>query len=321
MAKLSELINQMIQKILESAEWTSANPTHINTLIQVNEIDSPDFEKNIEEIIDRKEKEVTKKATTPDTDKKKDTLKLDDTTKRKIDSHDESLSLFESGNVGQLQGFTTEQFGNIRNFATDPFGFVVGRFLRKFKTGLGVLFIATVAGLVAKFLIGELFAEGRPLDRRFREMVDQQIIKFLDRKEQQELKQAFKSIITTTQPGLRGQSLRGQIGGNFFTPGRIPSSNVKQPNLAAKARDLITGPVPITEEEILKPIDIINDPVVVTIAKIAIETPGPIFSNLVIKPIIDYVSRNPNTSDSRKKSYDKLSVQQKRAQLGWFGRR
>lgn len=54
MGKISELINQMIQKVLESAEWTSANPTHVNTLIQVNEIDNPDFEQEIKQLISNK---------------------------------------------------------------------------------------------------------------------------------------------------------------------------------------------------------------------------------------------------------------------------
>jgi len=51
MGKISELINGMIQKILESAEWTSANPTHINTLIQVNAVENPDFEDEIKKIL------------------------------------------------------------------------------------------------------------------------------------------------------------------------------------------------------------------------------------------------------------------------------
>ncbi len=41
---LSDEINRMIQTALESLEITSANPTHINTVIQVNQLENPDLE-------------------------------------------------------------------------------------------------------------------------------------------------------------------------------------------------------------------------------------------------------------------------------------
>ena len=180
---------------------------------------------------------------------------------------------------------------------------MVAGFLKKFRTGLGILFIAAIATQVAKFLIDELHGAGRPLDTRFREIVDQQIIKFLERKEQAELKAGFKSIITTTQGGLRGESLRGQIGGNFITPGRIPSRNVQQ------------------AEESRTPIDLKTDPVVNAIFNAVIELTGPLLSNLVIKHIITYANRNPHSLDVRRKSYESMSVWQKRASFGGWGRR
>ncbi len=181
----------MIQTVLESAEWTSANPTHINTLIQINAIDNPDLEEEFGETI--KDSEMG----------------------QKIDSIDK-------GNLGDIKQMSTEQFGNIRQLAVNPFSFLTRTILKKLKTGAGLLFIIAIAVEVAKFLLLELFKPGRIFDIRFREEIDKQIIKFLERKEQQELKQGFKSIITTTIGGLRGDSLRGQIGGNFYSEDRIP---------------------------------------------------------------------------------------------------
>jgi len=296
LAKFSELITQVIRTILESSTWTSAGGTRIeNFLNEFRGASDVDFESEIKKIIDDSSKD--KKGV-----KAKDT-QIDDRTKKKIDKNDETLSLFKDGNVGQLQGFTSQQFGNVRGFASDPFGFVVAGFLKKFKTGLGILFIVAIATQVAKFLIDELHGVGRPLDTRFREIADQQIIKFLERKEQAELKAGFRSIITTTQGGLRGESLRGQIGGNFITPGRIPSRNVQQ---AAESRT---------------PIDLKTDPVVNAVFNTVIELTGPIFSNLVIKPIITYSNRNPHSIDVRRKSYESMSVWQRRASFGGFGRR
>ena len=44
---LSDEINRMILKIVESLEITSANPTHTNTVIQANQMDTPDLESMI----------------------------------------------------------------------------------------------------------------------------------------------------------------------------------------------------------------------------------------------------------------------------------
>lgn len=186
MGKISETINKMIQTTLESAEFTSADPTHINTLIQVNEVENPDIEDDFNTGFD------------------------DSPAGRKVEA-------FDKGNVGDIQNLSTQQFGNIRSVATNPFGFITKTLLKKLRSGAGILFIVAIAVEVAKFLILEMFKPGRPFDIRFRELIDKQLIKFLERKEQQELKQGFKSIITTTIGGLRGDSLRGQIGGNFFS--------------------------------------------------------------------------------------------------------
>ena len=60
----------MIQRILESAEFTSANPTHVNTLIQVNAVDNPDFETQIKKLVEQETKNL--KNSTTDTDVLKD---------------------------------------------------------------------------------------------------------------------------------------------------------------------------------------------------------------------------------------------------------
>ena len=79
------------------------------------------------------------------------------------------------------------------------------------------MFIVAIAVEVAKFLIDEMFKPGRAFDQRFREQINRQIIQFTTRKEQEELRAGYKSVITTTMGGLRGGILRGQIGGNFYS--------------------------------------------------------------------------------------------------------
>jgi len=83
--------------------------------------------------------------------------------------------------------------------------------------------IAAITIEVINYIKDQLYGPGRIFDIRFRELIDQQIIKFMERKQQQELKQGFRQIIVTTIGGLRGGTLAGQIGGNFYTPDRIPN--------------------------------------------------------------------------------------------------
>jgi len=222
MTNIGDEVKRMIQSALESMEVTSANPTHINKLIQVNNIETPDLDAMIAE--------------------SRSELELPDVTKqdKKITDTITTVDKFKAGNVGVIGKMGADQFSNIKQLATNPFSFMTHTLLRKLKSGAGVLFITTIAVEVAKFLILELFKPGRIFDQRFRERIDEQIIKFLDRKEQQELRQGFKTIITTTIGGLRGDTLRGQIGGNFYSGGQFgvtalayDPSRISRPNFNA----------------------------------------------------------------------------------------
>lgn len=201
---LTEKVERMILSALESMEVTSANPTHINRLIQVNNIEVTDLEKEVNDLVKIKPDNETKKIKT-------------------------DIQKLKEGNVGALAEMSSKQFNNIKSMSTDPFQFLIGAIGKKLgkspvaKAGPAGL-IAFLAIEVGKFIANEFFKPGRLFDVRFREMIDNQVIKFLERKEQQELKQGFRQVITTTLGGLRGNSLAGQIGGNFYYPERIPNN-------------------------------------------------------------------------------------------------
>jgi len=194
MGKISDLINQMIDKALGSAEFTSANPTHINYLIQINEKDSPDFEAEIQNLI----KDPTQASTNTDTQVQ--TKK----TQQQIDDLDDKLGIFDKGNVGEIHRLTSEQFGNVRSLAQNPSGFMMSIFFRKFAKGVGIVSLALLIFEAVKWIIGELMKPGRMLDRRFKRDIRNEIIAFRRREEQQKLKQGFSSIIITASPRLRG---------------------------------------------------------------------------------------------------------------------
>jgi len=175
LGEISNKINEMINRILESAEWTSANPTHINTLIQVNAIENPDFESDIKNLV-------------------KDSPQGKEFTKMK------------KGHVGELNRMTSQQFGNIRELATNPAGFIIGTFIRKFAKGVGVIAFALIIFEAVKWIIGELLKPGRFLDLRFKRDINKEIIAFRKREDQQKIKQGFSNIIITTIGGLRPTS-------------------------------------------------------------------------------------------------------------------
>lgn len=175
MARISELINGMFQRILESAEWTSAggDSPKINTLIQINQTENPDFES-----------EIKKMVKTSDTGKK--------------------VTKFDKGNIGEINRLTSQQFGNIRQLATDPAGFIVQTFIRKFAKGVGIIAFALIIFESVKWIISEMLKPGRFLDLRFKRDINKEIIAFRRREDQQKLKQGFSNIIITTMPRLRG---------------------------------------------------------------------------------------------------------------------
>ena len=240
MGKISELINQMIERALTSAVIISPRFTDYR-VAEVLVREDPDFEREIEEIIKNQEKTV--KKPTASSDEKVES----DKTKKQLGEAERKLDDILTSNLGDIKKMSAEQFANVKLLATNPFSFITTTILRKLKTGAGILFIVAIAVEVAKFLILELFKPGRPFDIRFREEINAQVIQFLDRKQQQELRQGYKSLITTTIGGLRGNALRNQIGGNFYNFDRLDNtydpSFVRASNDAARdARVRSSGP-------------------------------------------------------------------------------
>ena len=114
MAKFSELINQMIKTILQSSTWTSAGQTRVdNFLNEFRGEESVDLESVIKEIV-KDQGGATKSDDVEFTKQKKQIAK---STKQ--------LKAIDKGNLGDMQRFTSSQFGNIKQMATDPAGFII----------------------------------------------------------------------------------------------------------------------------------------------------------------------------------------------------
>lgn len=151
-------------------------------------------------------------------------------TEKEIKNTKDTVERFESGNVGDIQKFSSQQFGNVKQMATNPVQFIFGTVIKKmgkFARFGAFAFFAFLIDQAVKFVLNELMQPGRLLDRRFKLLADKQILLFTERKEQQELRQGFKTLIVSTIPGLRGLGIGGQISGNLYTGlDKIPLSGI-----------------------------------------------------------------------------------------------
>lgn len=149
---------------------------------------------------------------------------------KEIKDTKDTVESFETGNVGDIQKFSSQQFGNVKQMATNPVQFIFGTVIKKmgkFAKFGAFAFFALLIDQAVKFVLNELMEPGRILDRRFKLLADKQILLFTERKEQQELRQGFKSLIVSTIPGLRGLGIGGQISGNLYTGlDKIPLSGI-----------------------------------------------------------------------------------------------
>jgi len=200
LGKFSDLINNMIATALKSSYIVSPrfDDYHID---DVTITESYDFEKDIRDLI--KEAGGTKSGGVGDAG---DQVKKD---KKALTEVTGKVKLFEKGNMGEINNFTSSQMGNVRQIATDPTGFLIQTFMKKFAKGIGVIALAVIIMEAVKWIISELLKPGRMLDVRFKRDISKEIIAFRRREEQQKLKQGFSNLIITSSSRLRGG--QGQV--------------------------------------------------------------------------------------------------------------
>lgn len=169
-------LTDAVRRLIDSLQISSASPGHINEVLQTDP--GIDLDEALE---GRKTKES----------------KDNEKTKKTVEGWDK-------GQVGEVQRFSTQQFGNIKEFSQNPVGFIIIKVFGKFAKGIGIITLAFVLFEAVKFIISELLKPGRFLDIRFKRDITKEIIQFRRREDQQKLRQGFSQIIITTMPGLRG---------------------------------------------------------------------------------------------------------------------
>ncbi len=125
------------------------------------------------------------------------------------------------GPVGVVHSFTQEQTANLRKFVTNPGSFLVAGITKILGKYGGAASKAGIFGVIAllvyetvMFVIDQLMAPGRPLDRRFKRIARLETMNFYERTLQEEIRHGYQEIRVSTMPGLRGG--QSQVNGNLF---------------------------------------------------------------------------------------------------------
>lgn len=192
----------MIEDALTNSTWTSASPGFTNTIKAV----AFTFDANIAQGLDE---------TLPTTNKGTE-----------IDENIETVDRYKNSGVDNVSRYTNDQVNNMNAMVRNPFTFVMGAVTKGLVRGFGPPAFLIAIGKLIEAIVGVMFAPGRPFDVRFREMAQEEILKFTAAREQAEISAGFRQIIVTTIGGLRGDAAIGQIGGNFYNRDAIPANRL-----------------------------------------------------------------------------------------------
>jgi hypothetical protein len=126
----------------------------------------------------------------------------------------EAEAILEKTKIGEMLALSKESVGNLLSFGKNPSGFIMGTFMRKFAKGAGAIALALIIMEAIKFGLNYLTKDGMPWDRRFKRQIQKEVLGELSRIFKAQLRQGFRTLITTSMGGLRGG--RGNVSGNLF---------------------------------------------------------------------------------------------------------
>lgn len=178
---LADEINKMILTIVESLEITSANPTHINNVIQSNEVDNPDLEGMIADSIPAQSTTTTDSTLT-------------------------GLTKEDATGILSKAGINPKNIPNLMALSSGKGGLV---FLNAIggAAGLSLLLGPLTAGLAVKPLteaiIKELQRPGGFLDKRVRIDARNEAFAELDRQTRQNTRIGDRQVVIQQFQGFR----------------------------------------------------------------------------------------------------------------------
>ena len=107
-------------------------------------------------------------------------------------------------NLKTIQKMSRTQFGNLQGFSANPVKFTAQKVLGQALKFIAPIAIALLIKEGVEFIIREGLKPGRFLDRRFKRNIEEELLQFMKRTDQQKLRQGFNRIIITAGQNQRG---------------------------------------------------------------------------------------------------------------------
>ncbi len=117
--------------------------------------------------------------------------------------------------LGDIAALSKDQINNLVLMGKSPSSLIMRVLMSKFAKGAGAILLAMAILEAIKFGIEYLTKDGMPLDRRFKRIINAEVAAFLSRMFKAEMRQGFRTLITTSIGGLRGG--QGNVGGNIYS--------------------------------------------------------------------------------------------------------
>ena len=188
MGAFTDALRSFIESALFSQNISSANPTHVNKTESVD-LNPQDFESLIEG-------------------------SLTSTKNPEFKDVKDTVTSYQEGNVDKINKFSSAQFSNVKAMASNPIGFLVQMFSRQIVKIISVIGILALVAEIVKMVVMESLKPGRELDRRFKRLAQDEVMLFWNHQEQQKLRQGFRDVRVSANPGLRGGL--DMVNGNLF---------------------------------------------------------------------------------------------------------
>lgn len=145
----------------------------------------------------------------------KDTLEENGISLKQLTQNRDDLIAIKNSPAAEILQLGSQHAANVLSIAKNPSGFILTTFMKKFAKGAGALMLAMIIIEAIKFGLDYLTKDGMPWDRRFKRIINAEVMSFIDRMMKAQLRQGFRSLIVTTMGGLRGGY--GNVGGNIYS--------------------------------------------------------------------------------------------------------
>ena len=194
---LADKVAEMILSALESMEVTSANPTHVNRLIQVNHLEKPDLNEELKKQTKDEETNLVGDSKKPKTkNKEKSTF---DRIPEKVETKGKANFIRDQVNPNSVGNFAKGAAGGGLGLLQGGIGRVGAFGASAFPPAMIALLVLQLAPVIVK----SLQQPGGPFDKRFKVDMRKEMAAELDRQTRQNTRIGDRQVIIQQFEGFR----------------------------------------------------------------------------------------------------------------------